>query len=91
MLQYSTYSVISPEGCAAIPVEKTPTPAEAVGLTADKLHKLDLIDAIIPEPPGGARRDMAQMAENVRVALRANLLQLGRSPWTSCWNSVTSG
>ncbi len=47
-----------------------------MGLTADKLHKLDLIDAIIPEPPGGAHRDTAQMAENVRVALRAHLLRL---------------
>ncbi len=79
MLQYSTYSVISPEGCAAIlwkSADKAPDAAEAMGLTADKLRKLDLIDAIIPEPPGGAHRDMAQMAENVRVALRANLLQL---------------
>ena len=79
MLQYSTYSVISPEGCAAIlwkSADKAPDAAEAMGLTADKLHKLDLIDAIIPEPPGGAHRDTAQMAENVRVALRAHLLQL---------------
>ena len=79
MLEYSTYSVISPEGCAAIlwkSADKAPDAAEAMGLTADKLRKLDLIDAIIPEPPGGAHRDMAQMAENVRVALRANLLQL---------------
>ena len=79
MLQYSTYSVISPEGCAAIlwkSADKAPDAAEAMGLTADKLLKLDLIDAIIPEPPGGAHRDVAQMAEHVRAALRANLLQL---------------
>ena len=79
MLQYSTYSVISPEGCAAIlwkSAEKAPDAAEAMGLTADRLLKLNLIDAIISEPPGGAHRDPAQMAGNVRAALQAHLQPL---------------
>lgn len=79
MLEYGTYSVISPEGCAAIlwkSAERAPDAAEAMGLTADRLAKLKLIDGVIPEPPGGAHRDMAQMAENIRVALRDNLAQL---------------
>ena len=79
MLQYSTYSVISPEGCAAIlwkSADKAPDAAEAMGLTADRLLKLNLIDGIIPEPPGGAHRDLALMAENVRAALREYLQPL---------------
>ncbi len=79
MLEYGTYSVISPEGCAAIlwkSAERAPDAAEAMGLTADRLAKLKLIDEVIPEPPGGAHRDMAQMAENIRVALRDHLAQL---------------
>ena len=79
MLQYSTYSVISPEGCAAIlwkSADKAPDAAEAMGLTADRLLKLKLIDGIIAEPPGGAHRDVAQVAENVRAALRDHLRQL---------------
>ena len=76
MLQYGTYSVISPEGCAAIlwkSADKAPEAAEAMGLTADRLLKLNLIDGIIPEPPGGAHRDLAVMAENVGIALREHL------------------
>ncbi|MDS4068623.1 MAG: acetyl-CoA carboxylase carboxyltransferase subunit alpha [Candidatus Competibacter sp.] len=79
MLQYSTYSVISPEGCAAIlwkSADKAPDAAEAMGLTADRLLKLKLIDGIIAEPPGGAHRDVAQVTENVRAALRDHLRQL---------------
>jgi acetyl-CoA carboxylase carboxyl transferase subunit alpha len=79
MLQYSTYSVISPEGCAAIlwkSADRAPDAAGAMGLTADRLLKLKLIDGIIPEPPGGAHRDVARMAENVRAALRDHLRQL---------------
>ncbi|HNW78445.1 MAG TPA: acetyl-CoA carboxylase carboxyl transferase subunit alpha [Candidatus Competibacteraceae bacterium] len=79
MLQYSTYSVISPEGCAAIlwkSADKAPDAAEAMGLTADKLHKLNLIDTIVAEPPGGAHRDMARMAEYLRAALLEQLRQL---------------
>jgi acetyl-CoA carboxylase carboxyl transferase subunit alpha len=79
MLQYGTYSVISPEGCAAIlwkSADKAPDAAEAMGLTADRLLKLNLIDGIIPEPPGGAHRDPALTAENVRIALQENLRTL---------------
>ncbi len=79
MLQYSTYSVISPEGCAAIlwkSAEKAPEAAEAMGLTADRLLKLKLIDGIIPEPPGGAHRDLQRAADNVRRALQENLRYL---------------
>ncbi|HRE54379.1 MAG TPA: acetyl-CoA carboxylase carboxyltransferase subunit alpha [Candidatus Competibacter sp.] len=79
MLQYGTYSVISPEGCAAIlwkSADKAPEAAEALGLTADRLLKLKLIDGIIPEPPGGAHRDVGRMTENVRAALHKYLQQL---------------
>ncbi len=79
MLQYSTYSVISPEGCAAIlwnSAERAAEAAEAMGLTADRLLKLKLIDGIIPEPPGGAHRNPAQMAETLGVALQDHLRQL---------------
>ncbi|HCB14015.1 MAG TPA: acetyl-CoA carboxylase carboxyl transferase subunit alpha [Gammaproteobacteria bacterium] len=83
MLQYGTYSVISPEGCAAIlwkSADKAPDAAEAMGLTADRLLKLNLIDGIIPEPPGGAHRDIVLTAENVRIALRENLQSLDVLP-----------
>jgi len=79
MLQYSTYSVISPEGCAAIlwkSADKAPEAAEAMGLTADRLLKLNLIDRIIPEPPGGAHRDLEWMAGTLRAALHEQLQQL---------------
>ncbi|MEQ1667340.1 MAG: acetyl-CoA carboxylase carboxyltransferase subunit alpha, partial [Sulfuriferula sp.] len=64
MLQYSTYSVISPEGCASIlwkSAEHAPIAAETLGITAVKLKSFDLIDRIIPEPVGGAHRDPAMM------------------------------
>ncbi len=79
MLEYAIYSVISPEGCAAIlwkSADRAPDAAEAMGLTADRLLKLNLIDGIIPEPAGGAHRDLDWMAENVRAALREHLQQL---------------
>jgi acetyl-CoA carboxylase carboxyl transferase subunit alpha len=79
MLQYGTYSVISPEGCAAIlwkSADKAPDAAEAMGLTAERLFKLNLIDAIVPEPAGGAHRDLEWMAETLRAALREQLRQL---------------
>ncbi|MDK9756458.1 acetyl-CoA carboxylase carboxyl transferase subunit alpha [Vibrio sp. D173a] len=74
MLQYSTYSVISPEGCASIlwrDSDKAPQAADAMGLTAPRLKDLELIDEIIEEPLGGAHRDHAQMAAN----MKANLLR----------------
>ncbi len=79
MMQYSTYSVISPEGCASIlwkDAAKAPEAAEALGITADKLSKLNLIDRIIPEPLGGAHRDYDAVAVSIREALQANLREL---------------
>ncbi|MGB0720856.1 MAG: acetyl-CoA carboxylase carboxyltransferase subunit alpha [Gammaproteobacteria bacterium] len=72
MLQYSTYSVISPEGCASIlwkSAEKAPEAAEALGLTADRLQSIGLIDGIIEEPLGGAHRDFTATMANVRDAI----------------------
>lgn len=79
MLQYGTYSVISPEGCAAIlwkSADRAADAAEAMGLTAERLLKLRLIDGIIAEPPGGAHRDPEQMAGNLRTALSDQLQAL---------------
>lgn len=79
MLQYSTYSVISPEGCASIlwkSAEKASTAAEVMGLTAPRLKELSLIDNIVPEPLGGAHRDVAQMAANLKQRLLEDLEDL---------------
>ncbi|HET8706982.1 MAG TPA: acetyl-CoA carboxylase carboxyl transferase subunit alpha [Pseudomonadales bacterium] len=76
MLQYSTYSVISPEGCASIlwkSSEKAPLAAEAMGLTAARLKELGLVDEIISEPLGGAHRDHDAIADSVRESLVRNL------------------
>lgn len=76
MLQYSTYSVISPEGCASIlwkSADKAPDAAEALGITADKLLELQLIDEVIPEPLGGAHRDIEKMAVSLKESLVNNL------------------
>ena len=76
MLQYSTYSVISPEGCASIlwkSADKASTAAEALGITAERLHELGLIDQIIGEPLGGAHRDFDQMAYSLRTNLSENI------------------
>jgi acetyl-CoA carboxylase carboxyl transferase subunit alpha len=83
MLEYSTYSVISPEGCASIlwkSAEKAPLAAEAMGITSSSLKELGLIDIIIPEPTGGAHRDMDTMANNLKGALNETLEQLERVP-----------
>lgn len=72
MLQYSTYSVISPEGCASIlwrSADKAPDAAEAMGLTAARLHELGIVDEVIQEPLGGAHRDHDQAAQRVRDSL----------------------
>ena len=76
MLQYSTYSVISPEGCASIlwkSAEKASTAAEVMGLTAERLKELDLIDNIVAEPLGGAHRNYAEMAQNLKARLLSDL------------------
>jgi acetyl-CoA carboxylase carboxyl transferase subunit alpha len=72
MLQYSTYSVISPEGCASIlwkSAEKASDAAEALGITSGRLHELGLIDKVIEEPLGGAHRNVDAMAESLKSAL----------------------
>ena len=79
MLQYSTYSVISPEGCASIlwkSAERAGDAAETMGITAPRLKSLGLIDRIINEPVGGAHRDHRAIAQNVKKALQEALKQL---------------
>lgn len=79
MLQYSTYSVISPEGCASIlwkSADKASTAAEVMGLTAPRLKELELIDNIVPEPLGGAHRNLDEMANNLKQRLLADLSDL---------------
>ena len=79
MLQYSTYSVISPEGCASIlwkTAEKAADAADALGLTAERLLKLKLIDRIIDEPLGGAHRDFDAVFAAMANALREDLAEL---------------
>ncbi|MEQ1555441.1 MAG: carboxyl transferase domain-containing protein, partial [Gallionella sp.] len=76
MLQYSTYSVISPEGCASIlwkSAAKAPEAAETLGITATRLKALGLVDKVIPEPLGGAHRDYALTMQNVKKALQEEL------------------
>ena len=83
MLQYSTYSVISPEGCASIlwkDSKKASLAAEAMAITSKHLKKLDLIDGIIDEPLGGAHRDPEQMAATLRESLISTLGELERIP-----------
>jgi acetyl-CoA carboxylase carboxyl transferase subunit alpha len=76
MLQYSTYSVISPEGCASIlwrAADKAPMAAEAMGITAHRLSELGLVDVVVPEPLGGAHRDADETARRLRVVLQTEL------------------
>jgi acetyl-CoA carboxylase carboxyl transferase subunit alpha len=83
MLQYSTYSVISPEGCASIlwkSAEKASLAAEAMGITSNRLKELGLIDDILPEPLGGAHRDVNSMAQILKRALWENLKNLELVP-----------
>jgi len=79
MLQYATYSVISPEGCASIlwkSAERASEAAEILGITATRLKSLALVDKIINEPLGGAQRDHAGAAQNLKKALQDALRQL---------------
>jgi acetyl-CoA carboxylase carboxyl transferase subunit alpha len=83
MLQYATYSVISPEGCASIlwkSAAKASTAADAMGITAESLSKLGLIDEIVPEPLGGAHRDVDAMAKTLKAALISSLNSLQTIP-----------
>jgi acetyl-CoA carboxylase carboxyl transferase subunit alpha len=83
MLQYAVYSVISPEGCASIlwkSNEKKEAAAEAMGLTADRLASLKLVDEVLPEPLGGAHRDAESMAQVLKAALLKHLDALCKLP-----------
>ena len=83
MLQYSTYSVISPEGCASIlwkSAERAPDAAETLGITATRLKTLGLIDRIVAEPPGGAHRDYAATMQNAKKALQDALKTAQNKP-----------
>ncbi len=83
MLQYSTYSVISPEGCASIlwkSASKASEAAEAMGITAPRLRELGLVDVIVPEPLGGAHRDVETMAANLKQTLLSALVELDKTP-----------
>lgn len=79
MLQYSTYSVISPEGCASIlwkSAERAAEAAETLGITANRLKTFGLIDRIVSEPLGGAQRDHAAAAQNLKKALQDALREV---------------
>ncbi len=83
ILQYSTYSVISPEGCASIlwkSADKASVAAETLGITAERLLSLELVDKIVPEPLGGAHRDWDGMFGNLRRVLVENLAELRNQP-----------
>jgi len=83
MLQYSVYSVISPEGCASIlwkSAERREQAAEAMGITAEKLSQLNLVDEVLPEPLGGAHREPTAMAEVLREALTRQVAELAALP-----------
>lgn len=83
MLQYSIYSVISPEGCASIlwkSADKAPLAAEAMGVSADRILQLKLIDKIIPEPLGGAHRDFDLTATTLKKTLAEQLAEVQRYP-----------
>ena len=83
MLQHSIYSVISPEGCASIlwkKQEKSSEAAEKLGITAQRLKELNLTDSIIPEPLGGAQRDIPQTMNNVKTAIKRELDKIVKQP-----------
>ena len=83
MLQYSIYSVISPEGCASIlykSADKAEMAAEAMGITAERLQRLKLVDEVISEPLGGAHRDPQAMADSLKLSLTQQLATLQSIP-----------
>jgi acetyl-CoA carboxylase carboxyl transferase subunit alpha len=83
MLQYSIYSVISPEGCASIlwkSADKAPDAAETLGITANRLKTLGLVDSVVAEPLGGAHRDPATMMQTLRKSLQEALAEAQRKP-----------
>ncbi|MCD6540353.1 acetyl-CoA carboxylase carboxyl transferase subunit alpha, partial [Candidatus Bipolaricaulota bacterium] len=83
MLEYAIYSVISPEGAAAIlwkDQKAVPKAAEALGLSAPKLKELGVIDEVLPEPLGGAHSDPQATAATIRAALEKHLAELSSLP-----------
>jgi acetyl-CoA carboxylase carboxyl transferase subunit alpha len=89
ILQYSTYSVISPEGCASIlwkSADKAPQAAETLGITAERLLSLELVDRIIPEPLGGAHRDWDGMYTQIRKVLAETLAEVRNQPLDALLN-----
>ena len=83
MLQYSTYSVISPEGCASIlwkSADQASVAAETLGITASRLKTAGLVDRIVAEPMGGAHRDQEVMMQNMRKALAEELKAVETKP-----------
>jgi len=83
MLQYAVYSVISPEGCASIlwkSADKKEIAADAMGITAERLDKLGLVDEILKEPLGGAHRDPQVMADDLAAALIRHLREVDQWP-----------
>jgi len=83
MLQYSTYSVISPEGCASIlwkTADKAQLAAEAMAITSGKLYDLGLIDGVVPEPLGGAHRDIDYIADTLKKTLHEQLTEVEEVP-----------
>jgi len=83
MLQYSTYSVISPEGCASIlwkTADKAQLAAEAMAITSGKLYDLGLIDGVVPEPLGGAHRDIDYIADTLKKTLHEQLIEVEEVP-----------
>lgn len=83
MLQHSTYSVISPEGCASIlwkSANKAPEAAETLGITAERLRSLGLVDQIVPEPLGGAHRNPEAMMESLKKVIKTHLNSLKKKP-----------
>jgi len=89
MLQYATYSVISPEGCASIlwkSAEKAPLAAETLGITANRLKTLGLVDQVVAEPLGGAHREPEVMMESLRAALSDALNEVRDRPLNALLN-----
>lgn len=89
ILQYSTYSVISPEGCASIlwkSADKAPVAAETLGITAERLLSLGLVDKVIPEPLGGAHRDWDGMYTQLRRVLAETLAEVRNQPLDALLN-----
>ncbi|MFL6653223.1 MAG: acetyl-CoA carboxylase carboxyltransferase subunit alpha [Sulfurifustis sp.] len=83
MLQYATYSVISPEGCASIlwrAADKATLAAEAMGITAERLSQLGLVDVVVPEPLGGAHRDIDEISRRLKSALLDEINRLRMVP-----------